>query len=261
MTWCAKTDASGEFALRGLSTAEYRFEFNTAGDVNYVEALTSPHLVQAGTEAILEAHLVPGVKVEGTLTEAGTGLPVEGLTVPYSVPTICALDSATEKRIKCTAVGIGGHYKLPGLPPGRTFGVAFAVDGVEEGLDLRPDGYVRQYWDHVPTWQEAAFIFGSGGSTFAGIDAVLGRGAEVFPHCEVATACPPPESGGGVVIPSLPTQSIPATPPLLPWPEIHCKSGYRKMGQGAHARCVKIHKKKPKRHKHPRHHLTSDRNR
>lgn len=246
VSWCAKTDASGEFALRGLSTGEYRFQLYTEGDVNYVEQVTPPRSIQAGIPATLDVALVPGVKVEGTITEAGTGLPVEGFPPPYTTPLVCALDATTEERIKCTAVGLGGQYKLPGLPPLRHFGIGFAVDRVEEGLDL-PDGYVRQYWDHVPTWAEAAHIAGSGGSTFGGVNAVLTRGAEVFPHCEVRSACPPPPETA-----PLPTPGGTPGTTSLPGPArfvLHCKKGFRKVKRGTRARCVKVQKKhKPRKH-------------
>ncbi len=245
VTWCTHTDASGRFALRGLSTAEYRFEFRTSGGVNYVEKLAGPFPITAGGELVLDEGLVPGVMVEGTLTEAGTGLPVEGFFAPYSVPTICALDAATEQRIKCTAVGMGGHYQLPGVPPEERFGVSFSVDGIEEGLDLHPDGYVRQYWDQVPTWQEAAIVSGSGGSTFAGVNAVLSRGDEVFPNCEVMTlACRPPDGSGTLPRPFQERPARVRTPR-----RVRCKKGYRKVKRAGHARCVKVHKKK--HHKHP----------
>ena len=209
--------------------------------------MTPPYSVEAGTESILEEHLVPGVMIKGTLTEAGTGLPVEGLTYPpYSVPSICALEAQTEARIKCTFVGHEGHYALPGLPPGKPFGVVFAKDGVEEGLDLWNDGYVRQYWDHVPTWQEAAIVSATGGATFSGVDAALTRGAEVFPHCEVSSACPPPPDGPGTL--GVPFQEgVPRVRTPLP---VHCKKGFRKVTRAGHARCVKLRKKRHKRRHH-----------
>jgi hypothetical protein len=269
ITYCAHTDANGKYALRGLAAAEYRFEFNTSGNVNFVEE-TSPALpITTGGEKILEAGLVPGVMVRGTLTEAGTGVPVGGLGAPYSTPTICALDAGTEERIKCTYPDLDGHYSLPGLPSGELFGIAFALDVVEEGLDLNPDGYVRRYWNEVPAWDEATLMLGGGGVTIAGRDATLTRGAEVFPDCEVASACPPPDSDGQSPPPpfagTIPGGAVPAVPPPLLQPEVHCKKGYLKIERIAKTRCVKIHKKK--KHKHRRHHKarhqrqTADRNR
>lgn len=246
VTWCTHTDASGKYALRGLSTAEYRFQLYTSGDVNYVGQVTPPRSVVAGTESTLEVQMAPGVKVEGTLTQAGTGLPVEALSFPpYSAPNICALDAATEQRIKCTWIESGGRYKLPGLPPGERFVISFAVDTVEEGF-AHPDGYVRQYWNHVPTWGEATPLNGAGGSTIAGVDAALTRGAEVFPHCEVwSPACIPPDGPGERPHPL--QEGTPRAHAPLP---IHCKKGFRKVTRAGHARCVKVHKRKHHRRRH-----------
>jgi hypothetical protein len=258
VTWCDKTDAAGEYALRGLGTGEYRFEFRTEGEVNFVETISSPHPVLAGFEANLDAALVPGVMAKGTATEAGTGLPVEGLHPPYSAPLVCALAYPSEERVKCTWIHPGGTFSIPGLPPGKPFGVVFAADTVEEGFDTAPDGYTRQYWDEVPTWAEAAIVSGSGGSTFAGIKATLTRGPEVFPHCEVASACPPPPSGESPP-PTQYTPPIGVPAPVLP-PVLtrrlpgNCTKGFRKVGPTGHRHCAKIPKKhKPKPHPKPKH--------
>ena len=143
----------------------------------------------------VEAHLVPGIEIEGTLTEMGTGTPIEGLSPPHSVPAICALNPTTQARVKCATPESGGKYSIAGLPAG-TYAVSFAVDWVEEGLDLHPDGYVRRYWNEVPTFGEATLLTGTAGVVFDEIDAVLTKGEEVFPNCEVPSACPPPPSSG-----------------------------------------------------------------
>lgn len=269
VTYCSRTDSNGEYALRGLLSAGYRFEFRTAGDVNYVEEVTPARSIVAGTESILEAGLVPGVEIKGTLTEAGTGLPVEGLMPPFSTPLVCALDSETEAQVKCAWVGSEGKYSIPGLRPGPLYAVSFAVDNVEEGLDLDPDGYVRQYWDGVQNFSEATLITGSGRSVFAGVDAVLSRGEEVWPNCELASACewvltseeeqkgegPPggtnstPNGFAGASVGPVPV------PPLLrapAQPRAHCGKGFVKVDRVGRTRCVKI--TKPRNHHKRRHH-------
>jgi hypothetical protein len=257
VTFCDKTDANGEYALRGLGTDEYRFEFRTEGEVNYLETTTSPHQVQAGFEAHLDAALVPGVMAKGMVKDAGTGLPVEGLHYPYSAPLVCALAYPGEERIKCTGINADGTFAIPGLPPGQPFGLVFAADTVEEGFDTAPDGYTRQYWDEVPTWAEAAIVAGSGGSTFAGIKATLTRGPEVFPHCEVASACPPPPSGESPP-PTQYTPPIGVAPVLPPLLEQrlpgNCTKGFRKVGPIGHRHCAKIPKKHPRKHHQKRKH-------
>ncbi len=249
--YCGLSNAAGEFTVKNLGTGHYRLEFRTEGHVNYVEEQLPepPNFIPltAGGMIEIEAHLKPGIEIEGTLTEAGTGSPIAGLSGPYSVPAICALNSTTQARIKCAGVEAGGHYLIAGLPAG-TYAVSFAVDGVEEGLDLNPDGYVRRYWNEVPTFGEATMLAGTAGAVFHDIDAMLTRGEEVFPNCEVRSACPPPSSptGSGLAATTLP-EATPVTPRL------RCKKGFRRVTKSGHARCVKT----ARRHKHRQHHRQS----
>jgi hypothetical protein len=130
--------------------------------------------------------------------------------------------------------------------PAGTYAVSFAVDWVEEGLDLHPDGYVRRYWNEVPSFGESTLLAGTAGAVLDGIDAVLTKGEEVFPNCEVQSACPPPPSSGetsssGSGIPPTTTtlpQARPATQPLIRRPR--CKKGFRHVVRGGRARCIKI---------------------
>ncbi len=253
--YCGRSDAAGEFAVKNLGTGQYRLEFRTEGHVNYVEAqLPEPPgsiPLTAGGAIEVEAHLQPGVEIEGTLTEMGTGTPITGFLAPYSVPAICALNPATQERVKCASVGSGGHYSIAGLPAAGTYAVSFAVDWISEGLDLHPDGYVRRYWQEVPTFGEATLLAGTAGAVIDEIDAALTQGEEVFPNCEVPSACPAPVSPGetsstGSAITSTTTlpQAKPTTRPTARRPR--CKQGFRRVTKRGHARCVKT----LRRHKH-----------
>jgi hypothetical protein len=246
--YCGRSDAAGEFTVKNLGTGQYRLEFRTEGQVNYVEEqLPGPIPLTAGGAIEIEAHLVPGVEIEGTLTEAGTGTPIDGLLAPYSVPAICALNPATQARVKCATVESGGHYSIAGLPAGGTYAVSFAVDWIEEGLDLHPDGYVRRYWKEVPSFDEATLLAGTAGAVFDEIDAVLNKGEEVFPNCEVPSACPQfpsggsSSSGGDIITTTLPGATLVRPPVRRP----RCKKGFRRAMKNGRARCVKA----PKKHK------------
>jgi hypothetical protein len=176
---------------------------------------------------------VPGIEIEGTLTELGTGTPIVGLSPPHSVPAICALNPTTQARVKCATVESGGKYSIAGLPAG-TYAVSFAEDWVEDGLDLHPDGYVRRYWEEVPSFGESTLLAGTAGA--------------VFPNCEVPSACPPPPSSGETsssgsgIAPTTTTlpQARPATAtqPLIRRPR--CKKGFRHVVKGGRPRCIKI---------------------
>jgi hypothetical protein len=249
--YCGRSNAAGEFTVKNLGTGHYRLEFRTEGHVNYVEEqLPEPPgfvPLTAGGVVEIEAHLEPGIEIEGALTEAGMGSPIVGLSGPYSVPAICALNTSTQARIKCASVETGGHYLIAGLPAG-TYAVSFALDGVEEGLDLNPDGYVRRYWNEVPTFSEATLLAGTAGAVFHEIDAVLTRGEEVFPNCEVQSACPPPSpSTDSSITPTTLPQAMPVTP------QLRCKRGFRRVTKSGHARCVRI----ARRHRHRQHHRQS----
>ncbi len=241
--YCGRSDATGKFTVKNLGTGQYRLEFRTEGHVNYVEEqLPGPIPLTAGGVIELEAHLVPGVEIEGTLTEAGTGQ-----LAPYST-AVCALNPTTQARVKCAPVESGGDYAIAGLPAG-TYAVSFALDWVEEGLDLHPDGYVRRYWKEVPSFEEATLLAGTAGAIIDEIDAVLTKGEEVFPNCEVPSACPQlpsgesSSSGGNVTTTTtLPGAKTP-TQPLVQRPR--CKKGFHRAMKNGHARCVKA----PKKHK------------
>jgi hypothetical protein len=250
--YCGLSDPTGKFTVKNLGTGQYRLEFRTEGHVNYVEEqLPGPISVTAGGAIEVEAHLVPGIEIEGTLTEAGTGTPIVGLLAPYSVPAICALNSVTQARVKCATVESDGQYAIAGLPSAGTYAVSFAVDGVEEGFDLHPDGYVRRYWQEVPSFNEATLLAGTGGTVFDEIDAALTKGEEVFPNCEVQSACPQLPSGGSsssggaitTIVTTLPGRKGPARSPKQ---SPKCKRGFRRAMKSGRARCAKVSKK----HKH-----------
>jgi hypothetical protein len=160
------------------------------------------------------------------------------------VPAVCALNPATQARVKCAPPESGGQYSIAGLPAG-TYAVSFAVDWVEEGLDLHPDGYVRRYWNEVPSFGEATLLAGAAGAVFEDIDAALTKGEEVFPNCEIPSACPPPPSSGdtssagsGITPTTTLPQARPATQPLIRRPR--CKKGFRRVVKSGRARCIKI---------------------
>ena len=246
--YCGHSNAAGEFTVKNLGTGQYRLEFNTEGHVNYVDELLPGSIpLTAGGVIEVEAHLVPGIEIEGTLTEMGTGTPIEGLSPPHSVPAICALNPTTQARVKCATPESGGQYSIAGLPAG-TYAVSFAEDWVEEGLDLHPDGYVRRYWNEVPSFGESTLLAGPAGEVFTEIDAALTKGEEVFPNCEVPSACPPPPSSGdtsssGSGVAATTTTLPQARPPIATQPPIRrprCKKGFRHVAKGGRARCIKI---------------------
>jgi len=227
MTYCDRTDFEGRYAINSLATGSYRVEFSVTEAPNYVTQYypgkaswseAEPVAVTAGAiTPSIDAEMRQGVRITGTLTEPG------GAAVPW-VP-VCALDPVTEVDVQCTSAREDGTYSLAGLAPG-SYKVGFAIDRKEEGLVLHPDGYVRQYFDHRPTFAEASLVGGVAG-VYPGIDALLSQGPETWPN-------------------------EPPAPPYLPisgsalWPlgpantaRKKCKKGFHRKKVKGKKRCVK----------------------
>ncbi|HWH21433.1 MAG TPA: hypothetical protein VN671_12925, partial [Solirubrobacterales bacterium] len=136
-----------------------------------------------------------------------------------------------------------------------------------DGVDLYPDGYVRQYYDDKPTFEEGLLQIVEAGTVMTD-NATLVRGEEIWPGVK-----PPPlelirdesrgggTTGGGVTYSSNPAVPVPAGPlPVTSMPthrtvlpKYTCKKGFHRVAKGGASRCVKI-KKKPKKHRPTNHH-------
>jgi hypothetical protein len=272
-----KTGADGTFVLSDLGPGTYHLVFEPEEGINYqAETFTMPPL-SAGLAIGTEVPLKPGVEFTGRLTDGTTGLPVEPFGGPGRTPMVCALEGFTEARIKCVPVGPGGEYAIAGLPSGG-YEIGFGEDTKEGGVDLHPDGYVRQYWHDKPTFGEGLLEIVEAPNVVTGIDATLVRGEEVWPGegstGESGDGTVGGEVGGGatsgggtsdVFNNSLPAGPVPAPPPTgarpgstpLPQttvlPKYSCEKGFHRVARGGSSTCVKI-KKKPKKHRPKKHH-------
>jgi hypothetical protein len=239
---CAGTDAAGEYDLRNLGTGEYSVQFRTGSGPNYIGE-TRPGNVSVTADQVtpgIDAQLSPGLQIEGHVTDAATGSAPVGLLAPFAGLSTCALDPATEARVRCAPIEADGHYVLTGLPL-TTYVVAFALDYSYEGEPVIPDGYVRRYWHEVQNFSEAAPVGSPTSTVISGIDATISRGDEI----------PPPQLPWvvqGTIHPA--PQSPPGEHRAHPKPKkLHCKKGFRRATKSRHQRCVKIHKKKIHHHK------------
>lgn len=266
-----ETGADGTFVLSDLGPGTYHLVFEPEEGINYqAETFTMPPL-STGSAIATEVPLKPGVEFEGHLTDGTTGLPVPEFGGPGRTPTACALEAFTDERIKCVPVGAGGEYVIAGLPSGG-YVLSFGEDTKEDGVDLNPDGYVRQYYE------EGLLEIVEAPNVLDGLDATLVRGEEIWPGEEeeapsevigeevsgVGTTgggttgtitSPPNQAGGGVggTAPPLPNPFGITGPHANVLPKYTCKKGFHRVAKGGRSTCVKT-KKKPKKHRAKKHH-------
>jgi hypothetical protein len=265
-----ETGADGKFVLSDLGPGTYDLVFEPEEGINYqAETFTTPPL-SAGSAIGTEVPLKTGAEFKGQLTDGTTGLPVEPFGGPGRTPTACALEAFTEERIKCVPVGAGGEYAIAGLPS-NGYVLSFGEDTKEDGVDLDPDGYVRQYYDDKPTFEEGLLEIVEAGRVLTGLDATLVRGAEIWPEEEAPPSEPISEEAGrgsstgggtnvifnnsfpgapGVVGPPPALTPLPRTTVL---PKYSCEKGFHRVAKGGSSTCVKI-TKKPKKHRPKKHH-------
>ncbi|HEU4739254.1 MAG TPA: carboxypeptidase-like regulatory domain-containing protein [Solirubrobacterales bacterium] len=211
---CAKTNSSGEYALKGMPAGEYEVSFWAEEQdlqrqyydhkAHWWEA--DPVSVSLGAVSIgIDADLLPAAKVEGQVRRASNGAPLTEVEV-------CIWSTDPEGAGRCTTPGNDGRYSIGGLP-GDSYKVEFWP--YEEDLPI-------QYWNHKPSWEEADVLSLSNGTVANGIDADLGS--------------PPPT-----------VTVIPPPPPVAKKPQPrrkHCKKGFRKKRVHGKVRCVKRKKRK-----------------
>jgi hypothetical protein len=140
---CTTTNALGQYTLSGLSAGTYAVEFNggeecteqTFEGETYVECKKHPYVPQywndkssfrlaehivlseGHKESSVNASLIMGGKIEGTVTEAGTAKAIAGMLV-------CA-GSETVEAGNCANTGPSGEYVLEGLPTATNYAVEF----------------------------------------------------------------------------------------------------------------------------------------
>lgn len=158
----------------------------------------------------------PGAQVSGTVTQVGSGGPLQSVTV-------CVEAVAPDHGEICDATDADGNYAIGGIPA-ATYVVAFGVETAAASGRT-----VAQWWDGASSRQDATPITMAPPQIFTGVNAQLGT----------SSAGSRPHNGGGTVIVPGPQ----AMPPdeLIPQ---RCKKGYRWRKVHGVKRCV------PKPHHH-----------
>ncbi|MGO9487518.1 MAG: collagen binding domain-containing protein [Solirubrobacteraceae bacterium] len=145
---CAKTGATGEYAITGLNAGSYEVAFLTppGSPLNFVlqyfdgkgaESEATPVTVLEGADTPdIGAELETGAKLSGTLTLAGTGAGLEGAEV-------CAgrlVSPGRGEAVACTETGAGGAYTLAGVPGGSIYILFIYVGHEELGIEFLGGG-------------------------------------------------------------------------------------------------------------------------
>jgi hypothetical protein len=152
----------------------------------------------------------PGAQVSGTVTEVGTGNPLQNVTV-------CVEAVAPDKGEACDATDAEGNYAITGIAAG-TYLIAFGVEQSAAGART-----VAQWWNDASSRGAATPITMAPPQIFTGINAQLGT----------TSAGSKTHNGGGTVVVPGAQQSPP--PELTP---LHCKKGYRWRKVHGVKRCV-----------------------
>jgi hypothetical protein len=167
---CEDTDAAGEYTIEGLEPDEYAVEF-WGRPLNYVPQFfdgkegwweADPVLVETEPVTGIDAEMVTGGSVEGTVSAAGSGVPLEEITV-------CAWTIAEEEFGGCARTDAGGEYTLGGMAAGE-----YEIEFWPGEQNFQP-----QYYDHKAHWWESDPVTVTLGDVETGIDADLLAAAAV----------------------------------------------------------------------------------
>ncbi|HVQ57441.1 MAG TPA: carboxypeptidase-like regulatory domain-containing protein [Solirubrobacterales bacterium] len=172
---CAESAADGTYTISGLEAGEYGVEFWAPflgyrtqfydGKEEWLDA--DPVTVGAVAATEIDAAMQPGGRIEGTVTTAVGGKPVNEVEV-------CAWrvnGEEGEELARCFFTGFDGTYELVGLETGE-YKVEFWTGATEANL-------ATQFYDHKYVWSDADVLAVTEGETESGIDAALDPGGEI----------------------------------------------------------------------------------
>jgi len=225
---CGVTDSAGSYAIKGLAEGQYEVFFSTYK--TGLNLLSQPYelgliTLAAGIERTeVDAALLPGGQIGGTVRAAATGAPLAGVEV-------CLTEASEAWPFNCLKTAESGGYNFIAVPTG-SFKVVFSPEASElseaEEWGLAPDGFPTQWWNGQPSFAAATPIALTAPAVVEGIDGSLGPGP-------VAAA--------------VTSSSSPAVAVFRPKPKpLKCRRGFVKRKVKGKARCVKRHRHKAKRH-------------
>jgi hypothetical protein len=174
---CATSATDGTYEIDGLRPGSYKVRFSAYGlqsfelsaqyydgVLNFGEATPVPVSGTAVTPGI-DAQIRPGGKIEGTVTDAYDGTPLNDVRV-------CA-ESVTELGGDCAETGADGHYSMPVGAGSYIVKFSLDYDDVVDGELVEVEEFRTRFFAGAATESAATAVTVGSGATSAGIDASL----------------------------------------------------------------------------------------
>jgi hypothetical protein len=185
---CTKSNGNGYYAIFDLVPGEFRITFRPPAEQNLVAQYFNDALSYSEADLVtilanetvsgIDAKLHEGGTITGTVTEAGAGSPIPGLSV-------CA--SSFDASSGCDLTDAGGNYVITGLAEDSDYQVEFNFyTPFHDTLN-----YLTQYYqgsENHNDWDPVAVTVGE---TTEGIDAAMKPGAQILGRVlEAGTTAP-----------------------------------------------------------------------
>lgn len=201
---CAQTDAAGEYTIAGIPAGSFKVEFSGEtcneegcfqtnwvrqyynGKSNFDEADVLS-LASGDVETGIDAALEEGGTIGGTVIDAASEAPIEGLVV-------CADPFEGEGISGCDSTDESGEYEIGGLPAGE-YRVEFSNSICLEEEECLQSYYLHQWFDEKQGWDQADPVTVQAGETTPEIDAALEEGGAIEGTVTDALGAPLQESG------------------------------------------------------------------
>jgi 5-hydroxyisourate hydrolase-like protein (transthyretin family) len=175
----ASTNGSGVYTITGLQTGSYRVEFfSQCGTMNYVTqyyngkaslANADPVAVTvAKTTSGINAAIVKGGEITGTVTDSSTGAPISGICVD-------AFDSNGNDVAAGYTDGTGA-YTIYGAPPGGARVEFYSQASSYSNPSCGGTNYITQYYKAKASLATANPITVASAATTTGINAAMTAG-------------------------------------------------------------------------------------
>jgi PKD repeat protein/lysophospholipase L1-like esterase len=171
---CVFTNASGEYTISGLPTANYTvFFFSFSGPYasqyyNNKVALNEAQAVSVTTGTLtsgIDAAMQLGAEITGKVTDASTKASLRGIEV-------CATAASANSSINCTTTDQAGDYMLSRLPAAE-YRIEFFPTFISS------QNYLLQYYNDKATSAEADLVSVTPGNTTSEINAALHPGGQL----------------------------------------------------------------------------------